>query len=457
MSIKSKLKPKDGVSLRTIHLLLVIGAFVLSGLMLFSATYLSISFKNLTENSQKYFELKNACLELNDASDYMTERVQRFAVTGNKQCLQEYYNEAFLIKHRDEAVETLSKGTESTEALESLENAMNVSKQLMNREYYAIKLVVEANNIEEYPLPLDDVELSERDAALSAEEKRNRAIDIVFDNDYYSQKALIHDSMHESLNELERLVNESEKKALNNMRGMLTFLSVMIIITTVAVFFLVWLASRLGINPIIKAVDKIKSGNKIPEGGTTEFRYLVRAYNQMYDMYKKSLEKLDFKASHDELTGVYNRTGYESLLSSIDFSSTYMLLFDVDNFKEINDTYGHETGDKVLQKLARTLKNYFREDDFICRIGGDEFIVLMLHTPEKQQELIAKKINSINEKLKKTDDGLPSTSLSVGIVHGSEGEELDELFKKTDVAMYESKRNGKGKYTFYSTNLNSKA
>ena len=457
MSIKSKLKPKDGVSLRTIHLLLVIGAFVLSGLMLFSATYLSISFKNLTENSQKYFELKNACLELNDASNYMTERVQRFAVTGNKQCLQEYYNEAFLMKHRDEAVETLSKGTESTEALESLENAMSVSEQLMNREYYAIKLVVVANNIEEYPLPLDDVELSERDAALSAEEKRNRAIDIVFDNDYYSQKALIHNSMHESLDELERLVNESEKKALNNMRGMLTFLSVMIIITTVAVFFLVWLASRLGINPVIKAVERIKSNKMLPETGTTEFRYLVRAYNQMYKMYRRSLEKLDFKASHDELTGVYNRAGYESLISNIEVGSTYMLLFDVDNFKEINDTYGHKTGDKVLQKLALALKNNFRDDDFVCRIGGDEFIVLMMHMPEKHPELITKKVNSINKELEDSSDGLPSTSLSVGIVHGSEGEELDELFKKTDVAMYESKKNGKGTYTFYSTSLNPNA
>ena len=100
----------------------------------------------------------------------------------------------------------------------------------------------------------------------------------------------------------------------------------------------------------------------------------------MYAAYKKSLDSLNFKASHDELTGAYNRFGYDLLVSNIDLNNSYMMLLDVDNFKNINDTYGHETGDKVLVRLVEILRKNFRMDDYICRIGGDEFVIFMVHS-----------------------------------------------------------------------------
>ncbi len=169
----------------------------------------------------------------------------------------------------------------------------------------------------------------------------------------------------------------------------------------------------------------------------------------MYAVYRKSLEHLNFKASHDELTGAYNRSGYQLLLTGIDLSSTYMLLFDVDNFKRINDTYGHETGDEVLKKLVRVLKSNFRSDDYICRIGGDEFVVFMVHATETQHDLIVQKINEINREMEGKGDGLPPASVSVGIVHGTEASEAENLFEKTDAAMYKAKQSGKHTYTFY--------
>ena len=72
--------------------------------------------------------------------------------------------------------------------------------------------------------------------------------------------------------------------------------------------------------------------------------------------YKKDLERLSFQASHDELTGLYNRFGYDFLISELELSSVYLLMVDVDDFKAINDNYGHEIGDKVLIKIAETLK-----------------------------------------------------------------------------------------------------
>lgn len=129
-----------------------------------------------------------------------------------------------------------------------------------------------------------------------------------------------------------------------------------------------------------------------------------------------------------------------------------MLLFDVDNFKEINDTYGHEAGDKVLIKLVNALKKHFRSDDYICRIGGDEFVVFMVHTAEVQRQQIVTRIGEVNKELGNTYDGLPPVSISVGIAHGSETADIEELFEKTDAAMYRAKESGKHTYAFYEDN-----
>ena len=96
------------------------------------------------------------------------------------------------------------------------------------------------------------------------------------------------------------------------------------------------------------------------------------------------------------------------------------------------------------------MKKNFRNDDCICRIGGDEFMVLMLHSSDIDRNLIAQKIEEINRELSEIDDGLPAASISVGIVHGTDAKDAESLFEKSDAAMYRSKQNGKNTYTFYS-------
>ena len=140
--------------------------------------------------------------------------------------------------------------------------------------------------------------------------------------------------------------------------------------------------------------------------------------------------------------------GYEYILSTLDMDSTYMLLFDADDFKGINDNYGHEVGDKVLIKIVNTFKKVFRDDDSICRIGGDEFVVFLKHSGEISHSLIEFKINQIIKFLEDTTDGLPPVSLSAGVVSGRNATDTEELFEKSDKAMYMSKTNGKRTFTF---------
>ena len=443
---------EKGVSLRTTHLVLVIGAVILSTLMFYATYHLSVSFQRLTRASEEQIELRKAARELMDASDYLTEKVQRFTLDGDMRFLQEYFTEAFETNRREEALDRMSVGTDNTQALSNLQVAMNGSLELMHLEYYAMRLVLDAKGILDYPEILDSVTLTPEDQALSPAMKMRRAEELVLGEDYYRQKGSIRENMQASLNELERMAYDTDSTTLKTFHQEIVWVRIIITIQIISIFCMVWLTSRLGINPVLNAVDRIKEDSPIPEVGANEFRYLARAYNKMYEVYKTSLERLNFKASHDELTGAYNRAGYDLLLTSLDLELTYMLLFDVDNFKNINDTYGHEMGDKVLVKLVQVLKANFRSDDYVCRIGGDEFIVFMVHFTEKQYSLISAKLDKISQELANGSDGLPGFSVSVGIAHGSEAHDAEGLFEKADMAMYQSKQGGKHTYTFSGAN-----
>ena len=443
-----KQKENDGISLRTVHFWLIVGAIIISALMFYATYHLAASFRNLTGTSEQQIEMRKAARELMDASDYLTESVQRFTVLGDRQYLDEYFKEAFESRRREEAIEIMSKGVGNNAALAELQGAMDSSLGLMNREYYAMRLVIEAQGYSDYPDVLKDVELSGEDQTLSPDEKMQRASVMVHDEEYYEQKNRIREDMRNSLNELETMAYDNDASALSSLGREMTLVRFVIVLQTIGILIMVWLTTRLGIHPVLNAVDQIKADSPIEEVGANEFRYLARAYNKMYEVYKSSLEHLNFKASHDELTGAYNRYGYDLLLTSVDMESTYMMLFDVDNFKEINDTYGHETGDKVLVKLVHVLRDNFRSDDYVCRIGGDEFVVFMVHTSGLQRHLVAQKIDEINKVMAETGDGLPPASVSVGIVHGSEASDAEDLFEKTDAAMYQSKQKGKHTYTF---------
>lgn len=449
--MSAKKKDHKGVSLRTVNTVIIICAVIVSTIVFFFTHRLSESFVHVTKVAEEHIELRKAAIELMNASDFLTEKVQRFSVTGDTHFLNDYFQEAFTANHREEALTRMSAGTASEGAVNELKTAMSWSLELMNTEYYAMKLVIEAIGIREYPEILKSVELTEADKALSAEEKMSLASFMVHDDEYYRQKTLIRNSMEASLDELEKMAYEEDAASLHNLSREVGIVRVIILLQAIGIIIMVALTTILGIHPVLNAVDRIKEDSPIPEGGAVEFRYLAKAYNKMYSAYKKSLEKLNFKASHDELTGVYNRAGYDLLISSVDLSNTFMLLFDVDDFKHINDSQGHGVGDEAIRKVARVLRDNFRTDDYVCRIGGDEFVVLMNHAPKKVSGLVAHKIKQINRELSDTSDGLPAYTVSVGIAHGSDATDVGNLFARCDNALYESKSRGKHTYTFADT------
>ncbi len=441
-------KQHNGFSLRVFNIWMVVAAVIMTVLMVYSIYRLSASFLRMTRATESHIAMGKAATKLMDASDYLTEKAQRFAGTGNMQFLEEYFTEAKESTRREKALDKMNDDPLYDTAYQCLNSAMGASLELMNLEYYGMKLVIEAKGYEYYPEILEEVELSEEDAALNSDEKMRRATELLLSNDYYELKDTIRTNMKRSLKEIERLTREEEEASLKVLQLETNIVRLIILLQTIGLVVVVWVTSKLGIRPVLKAVERIKEDDPLPEIGASEFRYLAQAYNKMYDVYKRSLENLNFKASHDELTGAYNRAGYELLLPTIDLHATYMLLFDVDQFKGINDRYGHQTGDKILTRFVYVLKKNFRSDDYICRLGGDEFCVFMVHAEEKWKDLLIMKLKKVQAELSTAKEDLPGFTVSCGIAHGSKAKDTASLVRMADEALYRTKKNGRNGFTF---------
>ncbi|MBP5156165.1 MAG: GGDEF domain-containing protein, partial [Clostridia bacterium] len=122
---------------------------------------------------------------------------------------------------------------------------------------------------------------------------------------------------------------------------------------------------------------------------------------------------------------------------------------DIDCFKEVNDTYGHDIGDAVLKKVSSLLTSNFRANDKICRIGGDEFVIIMYDVDEDITELLREKFTDVRAELNKAENGIPATSISAGLAFGDENTSVESLYKNADTALYEVKDTKKGEFKVY--------
>jgi len=152
-------------------------------------------------------------------------------------------------------------------------------------------------------------------------------------------------------------------------------------------------------------------------------------------------------AKMDGLTQVYNRKAFDELIGVLEerdfpFSMAFM---DIDNFKSINDTYGHVVGDKVLQELAACASNVLPSDDFICRYGGEEFAILFFESDFEKVQQCAEEIRRQIEELVLTElDGRRITA-SIGIAERRPGQSLADLKEQADNLLYRAKHGGKNK------------
>ncbi|MBR5731192.1 MAG: GGDEF domain-containing protein, partial [Firmicutes bacterium] len=224
---------------------------------------------------------------------------------------------------------------------------------------------------------------------------------------------------------------------------------IMMLVFLAVVFLLVYINAVLVIRPLLHFAAHIRDQEKLPVGGAEEVRLLANTYNAMFEETQRRHSRLSYEASHDAVTGLSNRRAFEEALEEWDESQMAMIIVDVDNFKTFNDTCGHAAGDQVLVYVANALRDNFRSDDMVCRIGGDEFAVIMQHADSSLRGLVENKFDSISQRLRSLDNGLPPITLSVGVAFGDREDPEGNIYKDADKALYIVKERGRDGIEFF--------
>jgi diguanylate cyclase (GGDEF)-like protein/PAS domain S-box-containing protein len=200
---------------------------------------------------------------------------------------------------------------------------------------------------------------------------------------------------------------------------------------------------------------------KDSSGKTTGFKGMIRDITER----KRMEQQLNYMATHDTLTGLPNRLMFSQLLSQAILSAQRnkrqlaVLFIDLDRFKAINDSLGHEAGDRLLKEIARRFKKSLRAVDVVGRLGGDEFVIFIEEVKEfRQVEIVAHKLLSSAIKPMVLQGEECRVTASIGIsIYPKDGEDEQNLIKNADIAMYFAKEEGKNNYQFYSKDIQSQS
>jgi diguanylate cyclase (GGDEF)-like protein len=255
----------------------------------------------------------------------------------------------------------------------------------------------------------------------------------------------------------------------------------LLIIILSLLFLATWLLGRLLVRPLRAFSHEIDNlgepGGRLPRNPThasplpiLELENVRRSFND----YQSRLSELhnnleqnsrDFydQARRDTLSGAFNRRAFDEDWKALGedrrLGKAALLLFDCDHFKAINDTYGHQVGDKVLQAIASALHEALRAADRLYRLGGDEFATILPDADAHRAEAVAERCieHVLGQDFRQFGMSEPTT-ISIGIaLSEGEGMTLHELLRRADLAMYTSKRPGSRKLVFYSEEMGSMA
>ncbi len=168
-------------------------------------------------------------------------------------------------------------------------------------------------------------------------------------------------------------------------------------------------------------------------------------------------ERIEFLASHDSLTGLPNREMFNQLLHSAIETAQFrqlqfaMLFIDLDRFKVINDSLGHEAGDALLVEMARRLRQSLRSSDIVARLGGDEFVVILEHSAARGdiEDITRKLLQAVSQPVQLSGHECHATA-SIGVaMFPAHGSDIHTLTKNADTAMYLAKEDGKNNFRFF--------
>lgn len=213
-----------------------------------------------------------------------------------------------------------------------------------------------------------------------------------------------------------------------------------------------FIVRKLIVKPLLTYNEGIEKDQVFPVIGTFELQTLAENYNKVYEDNQETQRLIRHDAEHDALTGLLNRGSFNKVLpiylnGEVPFS---LILLDIDTFKFYNDNYGRQLGDEVIKIVASQLENTFSTKDYVFRIGGDEFAIIVVEMPSANKDSISERLEKLKIELIKSEKDLPPVTISAGITFSDyEGENKMDVFRQADKALYFAKNHGRNSYSFY--------
>lgn len=444
-----------GIRIRTLNQIMLFLSLLFFAAVFYTTVMIWREYSEFVKITDSYVSWERAAHQVHTGSDKLTEQSRLYAQTRKRKFADNYFYELDSARSREKATEFLSKNHLHPEKNDNLQKALLLSNALSTREIYAIRLVAEAvgEDLATFPPLLRTTRLSAADRALSPHDKIEKARQILFSSEYQQSKngiiAMLSELIDQNL--LRTRVEQEEQtrrleEVLVDQRVMLIALCILNVLTFAMIIILI-------VKPLQVYLRCIRDDKMLQIIGAYEFKHLALTYNDIFALKERHDKMLQHKAEHDPLTGLLNRSAFDSLrhLLACDTGPVAFLLVDVDKFKSINDTYGHETGDATLKRVADLLQHSFRADDLCIRLGGDEFAIVLRGEMPGFEQIIKDKIRAINDALQNPEDRLPKLSISVGVAVSKAGF-TETLYQDADTALYRVKEGGRCGCQFYHSN-----
>ena len=201
------------------------------------------------------------------------------------------------------------------------------------------------------------------------------------------------------------------------------------------------------ITSIVTAMEPILLKNQLIEKNEE----LLKLNNSLEEKIKERTKELEILASTDFLTGIHNRRNFFFLakkkFADISNNNLFAIMIDVDNFKKLNDTYGHQIGDEILKLLTKTITSNLEEDDIFGRLGGEEFAIIYQSDKTEAQDI--EKINKLRNIIENLSHNEIQFTISIGVAIKHENDSnIDMLLSRADKGLYEAKKAGRNKVIF---------
>ena len=447
-TVNTEKSQKKGVRLNRLNVCLIVIGFVLMLFMVFSMFDTNKSFNQIVSVTEAYLSSQQTAGMLSNIANSMSDECADFIKTGAPDCTHVYAGQLNAINAQISLNESAKAEDEDEDPF--MVKALAAFRAMNETEIRAMRLMADTlpMGMAAFPLILQQTQLSPEDQALTAEEKKVLAEKLITSDEYRLHK----ETLTEAVDDSHRVASEQGKNrsvqtaahVKKIMRRQKLLLLLFIVVAIVALL----LNRFLIISPIQRSVDKLDQRKPLPvEGrkplpveGSYEVRHLANVYNEVLKDNAEKTEALSYAATHDALTGLYNRGEFDRVYSRAENEKVGVMIADVDHFKQFNDEFGHEVGDRVLKAVAAKLTEHFRAEDFVARIGGDEFCIIMPGTSQVDAPVMIEKIEQINRELQETGDDLPPITISAGFAFWDRPNPGVSLFHDADTTLLDLKK-----------------